>query len=139
MCAEAEAMGRRGLWGFIVVFFGQLFYTCLLVADGIANPILAQYAPALVHSADDAGAPAIFRGPVVSNGQAKLVSLARRLAEERKVTDLRQASALHFFVHAGVINNEPTFVEHVVTHEPIDELLNGGAKLRRLLVQFGER
>lgn len=49
---EADAMGGRGLASFIVAFFGQLFYLCLLVVDGIANPLLAQFAPELVHSAE---------------------------------------------------------------------------------------
>jgi hypothetical protein len=36
-----------------VVFFGQILYICLLVLDGIVNPLLAQFAPETVHSATD--------------------------------------------------------------------------------------
>ncbi len=50
---EADTMGRRGLIGFIVVFFGQLLYICLLVVDGLRNPLLAKYAPAIVHTFAD--------------------------------------------------------------------------------------
>ncbi len=50
---NAEAMGRRGLNSFIVVFFGQLLYICLLVVDGLRNPLLAKYAPATVHTFAD--------------------------------------------------------------------------------------
>ncbi len=47
---EAEAMGNRGQISFIVVFFGQVLYICVLVVDGAVNPLLAKYAPELVHS-----------------------------------------------------------------------------------------
>jgi hypothetical protein len=50
---EADAIGQRGLMSFIVVFFGQLFYICLLVVDGLLNPVLAQFAPETVHSGAD--------------------------------------------------------------------------------------
>lgn len=50
---EADVMGRRGLLSFVVVFFGQTLYICLLVVDGLLNPVLAQYAPELVHSGGD--------------------------------------------------------------------------------------
>jgi hypothetical protein len=50
---EAEPMGQRGLNSFIVVFFGQVLYICLLVVDGLRNPLLATYAPATVHTFAD--------------------------------------------------------------------------------------
>jgi hypothetical protein len=50
---EADALGQRGLNSFIVVFFGQLLYICLLVVDGLRNPLLAKYAPATVHTFAD--------------------------------------------------------------------------------------
>lgn len=50
---EAEAMGKRGLISFIVVFFGQMFYIGLLVVDGLRNPLLARFAPEVVHTAAD--------------------------------------------------------------------------------------
>ncbi len=50
---EAEAMGQRGLNSFIVVFFGHVLYICLLVVDGLRNPLLARYAPATVHTIAD--------------------------------------------------------------------------------------
>jgi hypothetical protein len=50
---EADVMGRRGLISFVLVFFGQVLYICLLVVDGFLNPVLAQYAPELVHSGTD--------------------------------------------------------------------------------------
>ncbi len=50
---EADAMGRRGLNSFIVVFFGQVLYICLLVVDGLRNPLLAKYDPAAVHTFAD--------------------------------------------------------------------------------------
>jgi hypothetical protein len=36
-----------------VAFFGQVFYICLLVVDGLLNPVLAQFAPETVHSGAD--------------------------------------------------------------------------------------
>jgi hypothetical protein len=54
---EADAMGQRGLRSFIVVFFGQILYIGVLVGDGIMNPLLAKYAPELVHSTSTAHAP----------------------------------------------------------------------------------
>lgn len=50
---NAEEMKQRGLRSFVLVFFGQLFYICLLVVDGLLNPVLAKYAPETVHSGDD--------------------------------------------------------------------------------------
>jgi hypothetical protein len=50
---EADALDQRGLNSFIVVFFGQLLYICLLVVDGLRNPLLAKYAPATVHTFAD--------------------------------------------------------------------------------------
>ncbi|HEX9262583.1 MAG TPA: hypothetical protein VF893_08670, partial [Candidatus Bathyarchaeia archaeon] len=47
---EADAMGQRGLVAFIAVFFGQVLYICLLVVDGLRNPLLAKYAPQIVHT-----------------------------------------------------------------------------------------
>lgn len=47
---EAEAMGEQGLRSFIVVFFGQILFISVLVGDGIMIPLLAKYAPELVHS-----------------------------------------------------------------------------------------
>jgi hypothetical protein len=49
----ADTLGQRGLNSYVVLFFGQLFYICLLVLDGIANPILSIYAPEVVHSGRD--------------------------------------------------------------------------------------
>lgn len=50
---EADAMGQRGLTALIVVFFGQVLYTCLLAVDGLRNPLLAKYAPQIVHTTAD--------------------------------------------------------------------------------------
>ncbi len=50
---EAEPLGERGLKSFVVVFFGQVLYICLLVVDGLRNPLLAKYAPAAVHTFAD--------------------------------------------------------------------------------------
>ncbi len=50
---EAEALGKKGVWSFIVVFFGQVLYICLLVVDGLRNPLLAKYAPNIVHTMRD--------------------------------------------------------------------------------------
>jgi hypothetical protein len=50
---EADALGRRGLNSFIVVFIGQVLYICLTVVDGLRNPLLAKYAPATVHTFAD--------------------------------------------------------------------------------------
>jgi hypothetical protein len=50
---EADTMGQRGLNSFVVVFFGQVLYICLLVVDGLRNPLLAKYAPATVHTFAD--------------------------------------------------------------------------------------
>ena len=55
---EAEVIGQRGLRSFIVVFFGQILYIGVLVGDGIMNPLLAKYAPELVHSTSTAHAHA---------------------------------------------------------------------------------
>jgi hypothetical protein len=55
---EAEVIGQRGLRSFIAVFFGQILYICVLVGDGIMNPLLAKYAPELVHSTSTAHAQA---------------------------------------------------------------------------------
>lgn len=52
---EAEAMGNRGLIGFIVVFFAQLFYILLLVVDGAVNSVLSIYDIELVHATSVAG------------------------------------------------------------------------------------
>ena len=52
---EAEAMGNRGQISFIVVFFAQVFYICLLVVDGAVNSLLAIYDIELVHSTSTAG------------------------------------------------------------------------------------
>ena len=49
-----DVMGQRGLVSFIVVFFGQVFFTCVQVGDAILNPLLAKYAPQLVHAAEEA-------------------------------------------------------------------------------------
>src|SRR6266540_3887172 len=50
---EADTMGKRGLTSFVVVFFGQVFYICLLVVDGLRNPLLARFAPDAVHTVAD--------------------------------------------------------------------------------------
>ncbi len=50
---EADTMGQRGLNSFVVVFFGQVLYICLLVVDGLRNPLLAKYAPGTVHTFAD--------------------------------------------------------------------------------------
>ena len=50
----ADVMEQRGLTSFVVLFFGQLLYMCLLAVDGLLNPVLAQYAPELVHSGSHA-------------------------------------------------------------------------------------
>ncbi len=50
---EADGMGRRGLNSFIVAFFGQVLYICLLVVDGLRNPLLAKFDPAAVHTFAD--------------------------------------------------------------------------------------
>ncbi len=50
---EADGLGQKGLNAFIVVFFGQVLYICLLVVDGLRNPLLAKYAPAVVHTFAD--------------------------------------------------------------------------------------
>jgi hypothetical protein len=53
---QAEVIGQAGLRSFIVVFFGQILYICVLVGDGIINPLLANYAPELVLSTSTAHA-----------------------------------------------------------------------------------
>ena len=53
---EADKMGKRGLISFVVLFFGQVLYICVLVVDGAINPLLAKYAPELVHSMSTADA-----------------------------------------------------------------------------------
>lgn len=50
---QADVMGQRGLISFVGVFLGQLFYICLLVLDGLLNPLLADYAPETVHAVGD--------------------------------------------------------------------------------------
>ncbi len=50
---DAEPMGQRGLNSFVVVFFGQVLYICLLVVDGLRNPLLAKYASSTVHTFAD--------------------------------------------------------------------------------------
>ncbi len=50
---NAETIGQRGLNSFVVVFFGQILYICLLVVDGLRNPLLAKYAPETVHTFAD--------------------------------------------------------------------------------------
>jgi hypothetical protein len=52
---EAEAMGKRGLTSFLVVFFAQLFYILLLVVDGAVNSVLSIYDIKLVHATSVAG------------------------------------------------------------------------------------
>lgn len=51
---QADAMGLSGLMSFVVVFFGQVLFACVQMGDGILNPLLAKYAPQLVHSTADA-------------------------------------------------------------------------------------
>lgn len=49
----ADAMGQRGLISFITLFFGQVLFICVLMGDAILNPLLAKYAPQLVHATAD--------------------------------------------------------------------------------------
>ncbi len=44
---------------FIVVLFGQVLYICLLVVDGLRNPLLARFAPEIVHTTADSD-PNVF-------------------------------------------------------------------------------
>ena len=71
---------------------------------------------------DDHGRPAIFRRPVVADGQAELVGLAGRLAVEGEVPDPARAPPLHLLLHPGVGDHELAAVEDVVAHQAVEEV-----------------
>lgn len=51
--ADVMRFGRRGVWAFSTALVGTLLWFGLIAIDGSRNPVLARYAPELVHSAAD--------------------------------------------------------------------------------------
>jgi len=82
---------------------------------------------------DHHGRPSVFRRPVVSHRQAKLVDFAGRLTKQRKIPHCRRAAPLHGFLHASVRNDQLAVIQDVMTHQFMDKIRGEG--LRRLLVQ----
>src|SRR5690348_2681210 len=87
---------------------------------------------------DDGGLAAVVSGPVVTDGETKLVDFARGFPEEREIAHGGGPATLHLFLHAGVGDNEAASIENVVADERVkkpDDLL---AKFRRLLFELLE-
>lgn len=51
--SAAEKLGRRGLTAFLTAVVGTLSWFGLIVLDGTRNPVMAQYAPDIVHTSAD--------------------------------------------------------------------------------------
>jgi hypothetical protein len=51
--AGVQRFGRRGIPAFLSALVGTLLWFGLIAIDGSRNPVVARYAPALVHSAAD--------------------------------------------------------------------------------------
>ena len=71
---------------------------------------------------DDHRRPAVFRRPVVADGQAELVGLAGRLAVEGEVPHLARAPPLHLLLHPGVGDDQLAVVEDVVADQAVEEV-----------------
>jgi hypothetical protein len=48
-----DRVGTRGLTAFLAAMLGTLLWFALIVLDGSGNPLLARYAPELVHTSTD--------------------------------------------------------------------------------------
>src|ERR1700693_4589968 len=81
----------------------------------------------------------ILGGPVVSNGQSKLVRLPRRFSVESKVAHLTRTASLHLFFHASVGDDQLSVIQDVVADELVEEFADLGAKLWGLLVELFQR
>jgi len=51
--AGVRRFGRRGMWAFLSAVVGTLLWFGLIAIDGTRNPVVATYAPALVHTPAD--------------------------------------------------------------------------------------
>ena len=82
---------------------------------------------------------AIVRRPVVANGQAKLIRLSRRLAEEGELSHCSRPATVHGLLQASVGNDQLAIVEDIVADKAIEELGDFDAELIRLLAELFHR
>ena len=65
---------------------------------------------------------AILGGPVVAHRQTKLVRLASRFSEQRKLAHRARTAALHRLFHARVGNDEFAIIKQVMAHKFMNEI-----------------
>ena len=76
------------------------------------------------------GTSAIFRRPVVTNGEAKFVGFAGGFAVQSEFADACRRAADVPFLHPRVCDNQTAVVQNVMANQFVDELRNISAKLR---------
>ena len=108
-------------------------------ADRVVDPLGASGRRVAV---DHGRAAAVVLRPVEAHRQALVVGLAGGLAVEAEVAHLARGAVLQLFLHAGVGDDEPSAVEHVVARQPVEELRHAFAELLgrcfQLLHRLGE-
>ena len=67
------------------------------------------------------GLASILGGPVVADGQPVLACFAGRLTVEGELAHLARATTLHLRPQAGVRDDQPAIVEHVMADQAVDE------------------
>jgi hypothetical protein len=105
-------------------------------AEGVVQPRGLGHRCMAVH---DGGATPIVLRPWVPHGQAVLVGLSRRLAEKGKLADDARAAPLERLLEPRVRDDELAVIEHVVTHQAVDEFRDSSTKFGRLRLELCER
>ena len=107
--------------------------------DGAVDPTRLRHGRVPV---DDAGLPAVLRGPVVTDHHPELVRLAGGLAEEGEVPHPARRPALEPLLQARVGDHETPPVQDVVADEPVQKRGDLIPELRGLISEplhrFGE-
>src|SRR5262249_488817 len=78
----------------------------------------------------------VFRSPVVTDGQAKLIRFARRLSIEGEIADLSRAAPLQRLRQSSMRDDYPSFVEHIMADQSVNERCDALSELRRIALQL---
>ena len=104
-------------------------------ADRAVDPLRGRYRRVAV---DDGGFPPVLACPVVPHRETELVGLASRLAEQRELPYGPGRPVQEVFLHARVRHGELAVVEHVMTHQTVDERRDAFVEGSGLLLQLRE-
>ena len=103
--------------------------------EGAVEPLGLQHRDVAVHHR---GGAAVVQGPVGPHRQAELVDLAGGLAVEGEGADRPRGAPLVGLFQAGVGDHEAPLVQHVVGHQPIEEVQDSGLELLGSGLQAGD-